>query len=189
MKTALRAGLIGLASAVVGACILLGDAPALAAEGRGDKETDHLDAFDDGGPRTLGLLLNPGALALGSLAAEGDFVLGDAAALSIEGNRRSAATTVYGVTAGIPLYPGRILFHGFYVHPRITWTHATRGVVAADLVGIGGTLGWQQTWRVGLTLRFGGGAAYQVPLAEVRTGSFSIAEVRPLVDGELGWVF
>jgi hypothetical protein len=190
MKTALRAVLLGLTGLVTGACVLLGDAPALAAEGRGDRETDHIDAFDDGGPRTFGLLLNPAVLALGSFAAEGDFVLGDAAVLSIAGDWRLAGSAAaYGVTAGVPLYPWRIVFHGFYVDPRVMWAHATSESVSANVVGIGGTLGWQATWRFGLTLRCGAGAAYEVPLAEVGAASFSVAEVRPLLDGEVGWVF
>jgi hypothetical protein len=190
MKTALRAVLLGLTGLVAAACVLLGDAPALAAEGHSDRETDHIDAFDDGGPRTFGLLFNPAALALGSIGAEGDFVLGDAAVLSVEGDWGLAGSTAtHGVTAGVPLYPWRIVFHGFYVHPRVIWAHASSGAIAADVVGMGGTLGWQETWRFGLTLRFGAGAAYEVPLAEVGAASFSVAEVRPLLDGEVGWVF
>ena len=191
MKTTLPTRLLSLAGGIACACVFLTAPPAaIAGESRGDKETDHIDAFDDGGPRTFGLLLNPAALALGSFAAEGDLVLGGAAALSVEGDRLSAAgTTAYGVIAGIPLYLGRIVFHGFYIHPRLLWARATGESASTNVVGIGGTLGWQQTWRFGLTLRFGGGAAYEVPLAEVNAGSVSIAAVRPLLDGEVGWVF
>jgi hypothetical protein len=190
MKRALHTALLGFAGLAGCTGVLLTGSPAIAAENRGDQETDHIDAFDDGGTRTFGLLLDPAALALGSFAAEGDFALGDAAALSVEGDWPSpGATRAFGVTAGVPLYPGRIVFHGFYLHPRLLWARATRALVSADVVGIGGSLGWQQTWRCGLTMRLGAGAAYEVPLGEVGSGSFSIAAVRPLLDGELGWVF
>jgi hypothetical protein len=188
MKTPLPTAWLAGVTACAG--VLLAGSPAIAAENRGDKETDHIDAFDDGGPRTFGLLLNPAALALGSFAAEGDFVLGDAVALSVEGDWLSAGSaTAFGMSAGLPLYPWRIVFHGFYLHPRLLWARATQELVSADVVGIGGTLGWQETWRFGLTLRLGAGAAYEVPLGEVGSGSFSIASVRPLLDGEVGWVF
>src|SRR6202041_534958 len=116
MKTAFSMGCIGL----VGLASLLGASPfAAAAEDRADRETDHLDAFDDGGPRSVGLLLNPGALTLGTFAAEGDFVLGDAAALSVEGDWISTpGTTAYGAMVGVPLFPWRVVFHGLYLHPR-----------------------------------------------------------------------
>jgi hypothetical protein len=175
---------------LLGLAVVLGRKPAIAAEGRADRETDHVDAFDDGGPRTFGLLLNPGALVLGTFAAEGDFVLGEAAAFSVEADWISTGSmAAYGVTAGVPLYPWRVVFHGLYVHPRVMLARATDDGLSADVVGIGGTLGWQQTWRFGLTLRLGGGAAYEVALAQTAGRSFSVTGVRPLVDGAIGWVF
>jgi hypothetical protein len=169
----------------------LGDATAaLAADGRNDKETDHIDAFDDGGPRSFGLLFNPLALALGTVAAEGDFVLGDAAALSVEGNWTSlGSTTAYGVTVGVPLFPWRVVFHGFYLHPRLMAARAASDGLSADVVGIGGTLGWQHTLRFGLTLRVGAGAAYELALEQDSAPSLATTGVRLLLDGELGWVF
>jgi hypothetical protein len=186
MKTGISAALACLLSwLVVGH-----PASAAAAEGGGDRETDHIDAFDDGGPRSFGLLFNPGALALGTMAVEGDFVLGDAAALSVEGDWMSAGSaSAYGVTLGVPLFPWRIMFHGFYVHPRVLAARATNDGLTADVVGIGGTVGWQHTFRFGLSLRIGGGAAYEVALGQVAGASFAVAGVRPLVDGEVGWVF
>ncbi len=164
--------------------------PAAAAEGRGDRETDHIDAFDDGGPRSFGLLLNPLALALGTAAVEGDFVLGEAAALSVEGDWMSTGSaSAYGVAVGVPLFPWRVVFHGFYVHPRVMAAYVTTDGLSADVVGIGGTLGWQHTFRFGLSLRVGGGAAYEVALGQQAGASFAVTGVRPLLDGEVGWVF
>jgi len=163
---------------------------ASAAEGRADRETDHVDAFDDGGPRSFGLFLNPLALALGTAAAEGDFVLGDAAALSVEGNWTSVGTgSAVGVTVGVPLFPWRIMFHGFYLHPRVMAARVDSDGASADVLGIGGSLGWQHTFRFGLSLRVGGGAAYEVALGPENTASAGLTGVRPLLDGEVGWVF
>jgi hypothetical protein len=165
-------------------------APAEAAEGRADRETDHIDAFDDGGPRSFGLFFNPAALVLGTMAVEGDFVLGEAAALSVEGDFLSAGgATAYGVTAGVPLFPWRIVFHGFYLHPRVMAARATTDGLSADVAGIGGTLGWQQTFRFGLSLRIGGGAAYEAALGQEAGASFAVTGVRLLLDGDIGWVF
>src|ERR1700684_2302955 len=84
LRDALAAPIAGLfaALAVLGATA----SPARAAEGPGDVETDHLDAFDDGGPPSFGVLVNPLGALVGTFAAEGDFALGHAAALSAEGN-------------------------------------------------------------------------------------------------------
>jgi hypothetical protein len=187
MKTGISAALAGLLLLVL---VVGRPAPASADEGRADRDTDHLDAFDDGGPRSFGLLFNPLAMALGTLAVEGDFVLGDAAALSVEGDWMSAnGASAYGVTAGVPLFPWRIIFHGFYLHPRVMAARATGDGISSDVVGLGGTLGWQHTFRFGLSLRVGGGAAYEVALGQVAGASFSVTGVRPLLDGEVGWVF
>ena len=58
-----------------------------------------------------------------------------------------------------------------------------------DVVGIGGTLGWEHTFRFGLSLRIGGGAAYEVALRQDAGASFAVTGVRPLLDGDVGWVF
>jgi hypothetical protein len=186
MRTPLAAALAGLLFVLGVGC----PAPAAAAESRADRETDHIDAFDDGGPRSFGLFVNPLALTLGTVAAEGDFVLGEAAALSVEGDFLSVAgATAYGVTAGVPLFPWRIVFHGFYLHPRVMAAYTTNAGLTADVVGIGGTLGWQQTFRFGLSLRIGGGAAYEVALGQDAGAAFAVSGVRPLLDGDVGWVF
>jgi hypothetical protein len=186
MRTGIGAAFTVLAVALA----LAGERSAAAAEGRADRETDHLDAFDDGGPRSFGLFVNPLALTLGTFAAEADFVLGEAAALSVEGDFMSTGgATAYGVTAGVPLFPWRVVFHGLYLHPRVMAAYATNAGVAADVAGIGGTLGWQQTFRFGLSLRIGGGATYEVALGQAAGAAFAVTGVRPLVDGEVGWVF
>ena len=163
--------------------------PVRAVETPHDVATDHLDAFDDGGPPSFALLANPLALLFGAFGAEGDVVLGDAAALSVEGDWvSSSGTTVYAGTVGLPVFPWRTLFHGFYLHPRATAALAFGDGAWAHVLGLGGTAGWQQTWRFGLTLRIGGGATYQRALEPGGAG-LAILGVRPLLDGEIGWVF
>jgi len=162
--------------------------PARAAETRHDVETDHLDAFDDGGPPSFALLVNPLATLLGTFGAEGDFVIGDAAALSVEGDWvLTGGTTAWAATVGLPVFPWRTIFHGFYVHPRATAAVATSAGASTDVLGIGGTAGWQHTWRFGLSLRIGGGVAYEHALG--LDGGVAILGLRPLLDGEIGWVF
>jgi hypothetical protein len=177
---------------VAGAAVLAVSArprSAHAAETRNDVESDHLDAFDDGGPRTFGLLANPLALALGTVGAEGDLVLGDLAAMSVEGDLTSVGdTTAYGASLGLPIYPWRLVFHGFYIHPRLTWARATFDGASVDVLGGGATMGWQWTWRFGLTLRAGAGVGYERTLSDGGP-NVAIAGLRPLVDGSVGWVF
>jgi hypothetical protein len=154
-----------------------------------DVETDHIDAFDDGGPRSFGLLLDPAALAFGTFAAEGDLVLGDTGAMSFGGAWTGlGGPSAYGAAVGFPVFPWRLMFHGFYVHPRAEWVHATTAGGAGDVLGAGATLGWQWTFRFGLTLRAGAGAAYDWTVSS-GASNLAIAGLRPLLDGDVGWVF
>jgi hypothetical protein len=163
--------------------------PAAAGETRHDVETDHLDAFDDGGPRSFALLVNPAALAVGTFGAEGDFVLGDVGAMSFEGDwTLLGGTTAYGASVGFPLFPWRLMFHGFYVHPRVTYARAATQGSAVDVLGGGATVGWQWTWRFGLTLRAGAGASYERVVTDGGP-DVAVEGLRPLIDGEVGWVF
>src|SRR5271166_2713755 len=79
---------------------------ALAGERGTDVETDHLDAFDDGGPRSFALLTNPASLLVGALGAEGDVLLGDTAALSLEADWLVVGpATGASASVGVPLFP------------------------------------------------------------------------------------
>lgn len=49
--------------------------------------------------------------------------------------------------------------------------------------------GYDYALRFGLSLRIGGGAAYEVALGEDAGAPFAVTGVRPLLDGEVGWVF
>jgi hypothetical protein len=176
------------ASLVLGLALVTGASTARGAETKHDVETDHLDAFDDGGPPSFALLVNPLATVLGTLGAEGDFVLGDAAALSVEGDWVfTGGTSAWAATVGLPIFPWRTIFHGFYLHPRATAAVATSAGLSTEVLGIGATAGWQHTGRFGLTLRIGGGVAYAQALGG--DGGVAMVGIRPLLDGEVGWVF
>lgn len=177
---------LGIAALLL-TCLVAGRAEA--AEGPQDRETDHLDAFDDGGPRTFGLLVNPAGVLFGVFGAEGDFLLGDVAAVSAEGDYESlGGTTAFGGTVGLPLFPQGIPFHGMYLHPRVSFVRATGGGQTAWLLGGGATIGWEWTLRVGLTIRAGAGAMFSGPVAGDGAG-LALDGVHPMVDGTLGWVF
>lgn len=161
-----------------------------AAESPRDCETDHFDAFDDGGPRSLGLLVNPAGLLFGVFGAEADVLLGDVAAVSVEGDWVSVGgTTAFGATLGLPLFPQRVPFHGLVIHPQLSLTRATGDGATADSIAAGATLGWQWTLRVGLTFRVGGGAMFSHVVSGDGSGSLVLEGVRPVADGTLGWVF
>jgi hypothetical protein len=167
----------------------LASAPARAAEGPHDRETDHLDAFDDGGPRTFGLLVNPAGVLFGVFGAEADFLLGDVAAVSAEGDYTAlGGTTALGATIGMPLFPQGVPFHGMVLHPMLSAARATGNGSTAWLLGGGATIGWQWTLRVGLTFRAGAGAMFTGPVSGDAAG-LAVAGVRPVADGTVGWVF
>jgi hypothetical protein len=158
--------------------------PVFAAEGPRDVETDHLDAYDDGGKPSVGVLANLGAPLSGALAAEIDFALGDAAVLSVEADCFCLGVPkAFGGAIGVPLFVERVRFHGLYVEPRLAAVVASSGAAAA--VGLGATAGWEETFRFGLSLKGGLGLLYETPLA----GDGLVVGIKPLVDAAIGWVF
>ncbi|HEY8042221.1 MAG TPA: hypothetical protein VIF15_20605 [Polyangiaceae bacterium] len=183
MKTA-------IASLALPLALLAGTAPAAGAEGPHDVETDHIDAFDEDGPRTLAVLVDPLAVVLGTFAVEGDVVLGPSVALGVEGEAMSlGGTTAYGGSLGLPIFPQGIAFHGLYLHPRLAWARATGAAASADVAGVGGSIGWEWTLRLGLTVRTGLGAMVERLAAGDATAASPLVGVRPLLDGTVGWTF
>jgi hypothetical protein len=184
MKTgALVGGILAVVSVVTGAT------GARAAEGA-DIETDHLDAADDGSPRTVALLVDPAAVALGQLGLEIDVAVLANVALSVEADRFSlGGLTAYGAAVGLPLFPQRFTFHGLYVHPRAAWARTSGDGPAVDVVSAGATVGYEWTWPVGATIRLGAGATYGKTVASDGGVSVALEGLRPQIDGTLGWVF
>jgi hypothetical protein len=185
-----------LLAAALAACCAAFAAPSRAAEGPQDVETDHMDPFDDAGPRTFALLVNPGAMALGGFGAEADLALGAAAALSAQAEACSlGGADARALSLGAPLFAQRVPFHGLYVHPRLTWARVTTtaaGGATRDEMGLGATVGWAWTLRIGFTVRLGIGAMVERPLSGpdvAADAAIAPMHVRPLVDGMLGWAF
>ena len=187
-------GFVGIADWI---CIGLVGATALSSErvwasdGGDDVETDHIDAFDDLGPRALGVLVGPDAIGVGSsragLGAEVDFVLGDAAAVSIGGLWLPFGQGGYRVSMGMPLFAWAVPFHGLYLHPRVTMEHRAMTGGSLDVAGVGMTVGWEMTWRPGFTVRLGSGVAYEKALGD---GANAVAAgIDPMFDGSVGWAF
>ncbi len=176
---------LALASALVAV-----SAEARAEEREGDVETDHLDAFDDGGPRSFALLTDPASLLFGAIGVEGDLVLGDTAALGIEVDALAAGpATGASASLGAPLFPQGVALHGFYMYPRLFAARAWSAGAHADVLGVGATLGWEWTLPVGFTLRLGAGAAIDRPAGGDAGVVPSMVGFRPLLDGSLGWAF
>lgn len=183
----MKLGMVVLALAPV---LAAASTEARAAEKGADVESDHLDAFDDGGPRSFALLTNPASLLFGAIGAEGDVLLGDVAALSLEADILAMGpATGASASVGVPLFPQGVALHGFYLHPRVFAARAWAAGSHGDAVGIGATLGWEWTLPVGFTLRVGAGAAIDRPVGGDAGPVSSLVGFRPLLDASLGWAF
>ncbi len=163
---------------------------ARAVESRGDVESDHIDAADDGGPRTAGFAVNPLSIATGWLGAEADVACSERAVLSLEGDARWVrGIRGFRAVVGVALFPQRFSFHGLYVQPRFEWDRATAGHASAGALGGGVTVGYAWTWPIGAAVRLGGGIAYGKGSAGDGRVTLVFAGLHPVVDADLGWVF
>jgi hypothetical protein len=157
---------------------------------------DRTDAdVRDADPR-FAFLLNPLAMAVGVFGGEADFVLGRYAALAIEGDLyRRGDMTGEALGAGLAFYPMGSALEGFFLEPRLAYARPsseamTKADWSVDVVGLGGTAGWQWTWDYGFSVRLGGGAMYF--LGGPRSGPSSeplALGPQVVLDGSLGWAF
>lgn len=161
----------------------------LAVESPGDVETDHIDATDDGGPRSVGLLLHPIGMASGWLGAEIDAACGDHVVVGLDAEGRFA--WVHGLRAVLEvlLFPQRFSFHGIYIHPTLEWDQVGTSAAAAIILGGAIAVGYAWTWPSGPTFRLGGGVGYTRGAAGGGAALLALAGWRPQVDADLGWVF
>jgi hypothetical protein len=180
--------------------VVLWPAPSAAADGLRDVETDHIDAYDDGGKPSFGVFANAGALLAGAFAARAELCLGDMAAVSLEGDYFATGTApAYGASLGLPLFVERVRFRGLYIEPRLLGQVGSGVPLSHGTVGLGATAGWEETWRFGLSIKGGIGLSYETTLPDSScpqpggTGrcdtNFVAVGVRPLVDAAVGWVF
>jgi hypothetical protein len=161
----------------------------LAIEGPGDVESDHIDAADDGGPRSVGLLLHPIAMASGWLGAEIDAACGEHVVLGLDAEGRFA--WVHGVRAALEvlLFPQRFSFHGIYLHPTLEWDRVGTSAAATTILGGAITVGYAWTWPSGPTLRLGGGVGYTKAAVGDGAALVALEGWRSQVDADLGWIF
>ncbi len=163
---------------------------ARAVETRADVETDHIDAADDGGPRSGGVFVHSLPLPWGSLGAEVDVALDANVAVSLDGDWLPfGATRVFAASLGLPVFPQRFSFHGLYVHPRFEWAWAL-GQGSSVQVGAAEVLvGYEWTWAQGATLRLAGGPAYSRAMGGDAALSSALVGFHPELDAGLGWIF
>ena len=169
-------------------------APVLAVETRTDVQTDHVTAESDGNPHSLGVVVRPLAMALGSLGAEFDAACGEHVVMTVEGAEAgmlaTSRTSAYAIDLGVAIYPlgSGFAFHGFYLHPVVEWSRAM-GSGPAERLGGGFTLGYAWTWPVGVTVRLGAGLMYAKTLEGQEPAATGIRGVEPRLDADIGWVF
>jgi hypothetical protein len=163
---------------------------ALAVESPKDVETDHVDAKDDGGPHSVGVLIHPVAMATGWYGGEVDAAVNEHGVLSVEGE--GSYTGLHGVHVAFGgAYFSRRSFRGFYIRNTVDWARVAADGVAASGLGTSFTLGYAWTWSVGPTLRLGGGVrlAYHDELVGAQPSPLAFNGVGLKLDADLGWVF
>jgi hypothetical protein len=190
MNTAMGTGGSAPAAAAAFALVVSFAGDARAVETRADVETDHLDAADDGGPRSAGVLIHSLPTALGSVGVEVDVALGANAALSVEGDWLPlAAIRMTTTSVGMPLFTQRFAFHGFYVHPRFEWAWARAPGMEVEVGGAAVLVGYEWTWLPGATIRLSGGVAYSKAMSASAALSPALVGIHPELDAALGWIF
>jgi hypothetical protein len=177
-------------SLVTIAALLCAAPRARAVEGRGDVESDHVDATDDGGPRTAGILVDPFLMAMGWLGAEFDAACGEHVVITAEGSGRFFGE-VRGLRGrvGLAIFRQRFAFHGLYVHPTFEWERATAAGLTDRGVAGAVTIGYDWTWISGPTVRLGAGMGYGRGTLSDRLAVFTSAGFGPAFDANVGWVF
>lgn len=181
MKSALTAlGMVGMLTTAHSA---------LAVESRKDVETDHVDAKDDGGPRSVGMLVHPLTMATGWYGGEVDAAVNEHGVLSVEGEGCFTGLHGFHVALG-GAYFFRRSFHGLYFRDTVDWARVALDGVAGSGLGTSFTLGYAWTWSVGPTLRLGGGfrLAYD-GVAGAQPSPLALNDVGLKLDADLGWVF
>ncbi len=146
--------------------------------------------------RSRALLLNPLAMPMGIFGAEADWAPVRFAALALEAAvylRQGVPATAVGV--GLLFYPQGSVFRGLFVEPRLVYARPVAEPVpeldwSIDVVGAGGTVGWQWTWDYGFTVRLGGGVIDFLGGSRTDAAGDAVALGPSLVvDGCVGWVF
>lgn len=182
-------GLLGFATTFTSIARADDEAPTYADRPDDDEEAD----------RAIGVFFNPLGAAVGVYGGEVDVVVGRKVTLNLQGAiYRVGDTSGRGLGFGAQFFPFRSAFHGFYLYPQIAYAHASADVlgtsVSGDVLGFGGTAGWQWTWDYGFSLRIGGGVLWFADVASATSSDGSQVRLaldgaRPVLDASLGWTF
>lgn len=164
-----------------------------------DRAADEDD--EDTPERRVAFLVNPLGAAIGVYGGEVDFVIARHVSIGVEAAiYRVGATTARALGGGVQLFPFRAALHGLYLYPRFAYARASTAIddgttFDSDVVGLGGTLGYQFTWDHGFTVRVGGGAMWFTDAAPSAKSDdplqprLALTGVRPVLDASLGWAF
>ncbi len=177
--------------------------PAWGATGSDDEAPTFADRSDEAVDEptwSLAFMFNPLAMSAGVFGAEADFALASRLAIAVEGDvyDLGGGTAAAALGVGLILYPLRCIFHGLYIEPRFLLARPVGespvGVDwSADVIGLGGTTGWQWTWDAGLSARFGAGAMDYLggPASAAPGSAFALqgGEIQLVTDASLGWTF
>ncbi|HXX66546.1 MAG TPA: hypothetical protein VEK07_05170 [Polyangiaceae bacterium] len=158
---------------------------------------DRDDAAEaDETERGLGFMINPLAIAAGVFGGDVDFAVLPRIALGIEGAvvQLADGSIASAVGVGLLVYPIRSRFHGLVLEPCAVYARSLREPLArfdwrANVVGFGGTLGWQWTWDYGLSLRLGVGPMRFVGGSRAPGIPIGRDGLDLVLDGSIGWLF
>jgi len=176
-------------------CAVFAAVPAAADEAPTFADRDDAAEADES-ERGLGFMLNPLAIAAGIFGGDVDFAVFPRVALGVQGAvfqlADGSVATALGV--GVLVYPIRSRFHGLVLEPCVVYARSLREPLAkfdwrANVVGLGGTLGWQWTWDYGLSIRLGAGPMRFVGGSRAPGIPIGRNGLDVVLDGSIGWLF
>jgi hypothetical protein len=153
------------------------------------------DRDDDGAEdadATAAVMFAPLAMAFGVFGAEADLVAQRSLAVSVDAAAyRPDGTTLGALGVGLLIYPLRPVFHGWYLQPRLAYTHIlgpsqVSGLGTLSVVAISG---WQWTWDYGLSIRLGAGVVGSTGDIPARAPELPVGRLGLVADAGLGWAW
>jgi hypothetical protein len=153
-----------------------------------DRDDDSAEDAD----ATAAVMFAPLAIAFGVFGGEADLVVRRSLAVSLDAAAsRPDGATLGALGVGLLIYPLRPAFHGWYLLPRLAYTHILgqsriSGLGALSVVALSG---WQWTWDYGLSIRLGAGVAGSTRGAPVSAPELHVGPLGLVADAGLGWAW
>jgi hypothetical protein len=153
-----------------------------------DRDDDSAEDAD----ATAAVMFAPLAIAFGVFGAEADLVAQRSLAVSLDAAaRRPDGATLGSLGVGLLVYPLRPAFHGWYLQPRLAYTHILgqsqiAGLGALSVVALSG---WQWTWDYGLSIRLGAGVAGSTAGIPMSAPELRVGRLGLVADAGLGWAW